>query len=169
MAAFVENGFIISLRSVVALGFGLIFLAACGQRKETGAVTPLKKRPFGETADGQEIDVCTLANKNGVEAAIMDYGGTVVSIKTPDRNGKLDDIALGFDSVDGYLKDPPFFGALVGRYGNRIAKGRFKLNGVEYKLAVNNGENHLHGGLKGFDKVLWKARDVSEGQTPRLS
>jgi aldose 1-epimerase len=168
LAAFVENGFIISLRSVVALGFGLIFLTACGHHKETGAVTPLKKQPFGKTADGQEIDLYTLANKNGVEAAIMDYGGTVVSIKTPDRNGKLDDIALGFDSVDGYLKDPPFFGALVGRYGNRIAKGRFKLNGVEYKLAVNNGENHLHGGLKGFDKVLWKARDVSEGQTPRL-
>ena len=158
----------ISLRSVVALGFGLILLTACGQRKETGAVTPLKKQPFGKMADGREIDLYTLANKNGVEVDITNYGGRVVSIKTPDRNGKLDDIALGFDSADGYLKENPFFGALVGRYGNRIAKGRFKLNGVEYKLAVNDGENHLHGGLKGFDKVLWKARDVSEGQTPRL-
>jgi aldose 1-epimerase len=128
----------------------------------------LKKQLFGKTADGQEIDLYTLTNRNGVAIGIMNRGGTVVSIRVPDRNGKLGDVVLGFDSLDGYLKDNPFFGALVGRYGNRIAKGRFKLNGVEYKLAVNNGENHLHGGLQGFDKVVWNARDVSEGRLPRL-
>src|SRR5262249_12791720 len=91
---------------------------------------------------------------------IMTYGGIVVSLKTPDRNGKMDDIVLGFDTLDAYLKGHPFFGALAGRYANRIAKGRFTLDGVEYKLAVNNGENHLHGGIKGFDKVIWKARPL---------
>jgi aldose 1-epimerase len=157
-----------SLRSVVALGIGLILLTACGQKTQTGATTPLKKQPFGKTADGREIGLYTLTNKNGVEIGIMNRGGTIVSIRVPDRSGKLGDVALGFDSLDGYLKDNPFFGALVGRYGNRIAKGRFKLDGVEYKLAVNNGENHLHGGLIGFDKVVWNAKDVSEGPAPRL-
>jgi len=120
----------------------------------------LKKEVFGKTADGQGVDIYTLTNANGVEARITNYGGIVVSLKTPDRNGKMDDIVLGFDSLDEYLKGHPFFGALAGRYANRIAKGRFTLNGVEYKLAVNNGENHLHGGIKGFDKVVWKARQV---------
>jgi aldose 1-epimerase len=164
----VENEHMTSLRSVVALGIGLILLTACGQKTQTGAITPLKKQPFGKTADGRDIDLYTLTNKNGVEVGIMTQGGTVVSIRVPDRNGKFGDVALGFDSLDGYLKGTSFLGVLVGRYGNRIAKGRFKLDGVEYKLAVNNGENHLHGGLKGFDKAVWNARDVSEGPTPRL-
>jgi len=158
----------ISLRSIIALGIGLVLLTGCGRKTETGAITPLKKQLFGKTADGREIDLYTLTNKNGVEIGIMNYGGTIVSIRVPDRSGKLGDVTLGFDSIDGYLKGHPFFGALVGRYGNRIAKGRFKLNGVEYKLAANNGENHLHGGLQGFDKALWTARDVSEGPLPRL-
>src|SRR5262249_27739013 len=86
---------------------------------------------------------------------------TLVSLRVPDRNGKLDDIVLGFDSLDGYLSDPPppYFGALIGRYGNRIAKGRFTLNGIEYKLAQNNGENALHGGIRGFDKVVWNVKN----------
>src|SRR5262245_18026438 len=120
----------------------------------------LKKEVFGKTADGQSVELYTLTNANGVEARIMTYGGIVVSLKTPDRKGKMDDIVLGFDSLDEYLKGHPFFGALTGRYANRIAKGRFTLNGAEYKLAVNNGENHLHGGINGFDKVVWKARQV---------
>src|SRR5262245_27124137 len=120
----------------------------------------LKKEDFGKTKDGQIVELYTLTNANGVEARITTYGGIVVSLKTPDRAGKLDDIVLGLDTLDEYLKGHPFFGALAGRYANRIAKGRFTLNGVEYKLAVNNGENHLHGGIKGFDKVVWKARQV---------
>ncbi len=160
----------VSLRSITALGIGLVLLTGCARKTETqtGAITPLKKQLFGKTADGQPIDLYTLTNRNGVEIGIMNRGATIVSIRVPDRSGKLGDVALGFDSLDGYLKGTAFFGALVGRYGNRIAKGRFKLDGVEYKLAVNNGENHLHGGLQGFDKVVWNARDVSEGPLPRL-
>jgi aldose 1-epimerase len=123
------------------------------------APTPsLKKESFGKTPDGKKVELYTLTNSNGVEARIITYGGIVVSLKVPDRNGRLEDVVLGFDSLEDYVKKNPFFGTITGRYANRIAKGRFTLNGVEYKLAVNNGENHLHGGLKGFDKVIWKAR-----------
>ncbi len=121
----------------------------------------LKKESFGKTTDGQEVELYTLSNANGIETEIATYGGIVVSIKVPDRNGKIDDVALGFDTLDGYLKGHPFFGALVGRYSNRIGKAKFTLNGKEYKLAVNNGENTLHGGTKGFDKVVWKAKPVT--------
>ncbi len=120
----------------------------------------ITKANFGKTADGQNVDIYTLTNKRGTEVKITNYGGIITSLKTKDRNGKLDDIVLGFDNLDAYLKGHPYFGALIGRYGNRIAKGRFTLNGQEYKLAVNNGENHLHGGIKGFDKVVWTAQPV---------
>jgi aldose 1-epimerase len=156
------------MRSAVGLGLGLVLLTACWPKTQTGVVTPVNKQVFGVTPDGQQIDLYTLAGKDGMEARIITYGGALVSLKTPDRDGKLADVVLGFDSVEGYLKNSPFLGVLVGRYGNRIAKGSFSLNGVQYKLARNDGENHLHGGKKGFDKVVWKARDVSDGQTPRL-
>ena len=106
------------------------------------------------------MELYTLTNSKGMQADIMTYGGILVSLKTPDRGGKLADVVLGFDAIDGYVNDPPppYFGALIGRYGNRIGGGRFSLNGTEYKLAQNNGPNHLHGGLRGFDKVVWKAR-----------
>jgi len=125
--------------------------SASGQAKMT-------KESFGKTSDGQNVDIYTLTNSGGAEVKITNYGGIVTSLKVPDRNGKLDDIVLGFDNLDAYLKGHPYFGAIIGRYGNRIAKGRFTLHGLEYKLAVNNGENHLHGGIKGFDKVVWKAK-----------
>src|SRR2546428_10144291 len=105
-----------------------------------------------------------------VEARIMTYGGILVSLRVPDRNGKLEDVVLGYDNLEGYLKNnSPHFGAIIGRYGNRIAKGRFTLNGREYRLAQNNGENHLHGGIKGFDKVIWKAREVKSKEGVGLS
>ncbi len=119
------------------------------------------KGTFGTLPDGRRVEVYTLVNKNGLKARLINYGGILVSLETPDRKARLGDIVLGFDSLDGYLKSSPYFGCIVGRYGNRIAKGRFTLDGVEYKLAANNGPNHLHGGLKGFDKALWTAEPVS--------
>ncbi len=142
----------------------LLNLNAYGQAKVT-------KEGFGKTPDGQDADIYTLTNSGGAEVKITNYGGIVTSLRVPDRNGKLDDIVLGFDNLDAYLKGHPYFGAIIGRYGNRIAKGRFTLHGVEYKLAVNNGENHLHGGTKGFDKVVWNAkpRKVANGAALELT
>src|ERR1043165_8335101 len=126
------------------------------------------KRSFGKTDTGENVDHYTLRNMHGVEATITNYGGIVVSLKVPDRNGKFDDVVLGFNDLADYLKPGPYFGALIGRYGNRIAKGRFTLNGVEYKLAVNNGENHLHGGIKGFDKVVWTGKEMKTKGGPAV-
>ena len=126
------------------------------------------KTSFGKTSGGENVDLYTLRNAHGVEAKITNYGGILVSLKVPDRNGKFDDVVLGFNDFDSYLKNAPYFGALIGRYGNRIAKGRFTLNGVEYKLAVNNGENHLHGGIKGFDKVVWTGREMKTAAGPAV-
>jgi aldose 1-epimerase len=142
----------------------LLNLNAYGQAKVT-------KESFGKTPDGQDADIYTLTNSGGAEVKITNYGGIVTSLKLPDRNGKLDDVVLGFDNLNAYLKGHPYFGAIIGRYGNRIAKGRFTLHGVEYKLAVNNGENHLHGGIKGFDKVVWNAkpRTVANGAALELT
>lgn len=120
----------------------------------------IKKQPFGKTADQEAVDLYTLTNANGVEARIMTYGGTVISLKVPDRSGKLTDVVLGYESLGGYLKNSPYFGAIIGRYGNRIAKGAFSLNGHQYTLPKNDGENTLHGGIKSFDKVVWKAKEV---------
>ena len=132
------------------------------------AQATVTKANFGKTASGEDVDIYTLKNVNGVEARITNYGGIVVSLRVPDRNGKFDDVVLGFNDFNSYLKNDPYFGAIIGRYGNRIAKGRFKLNGVEYKLAVNNGENHLHGGIKGFDKVVWTGRETKTPAGPAV-
>jgi aldose 1-epimerase len=114
------------------------------------------------------MELYTLKKSNGVQAAISTYGGVLVSLKVPDRAGVLGDVVLGFDDLEGYLLPPPYFGAIIGRYGNRIAHARFTLNGVEYKLAKNDGENTLHGGNRGFDKVLWNANKLS-GQSLELT
>jgi len=156
------------LIKIFITGLLLAVLAACGPRRETGAQAKMTKQRFGNTADGESVELYTLTNKQGVEVKIMTYGAAIVSIKTPDRQGRLEDVVLGFDTLDGYLKDHPYFGVIIGRYGNRIGRARFVLDGVEYKLPANDGPNTLHGGKKGFDKVLWKARDVSDGQAPRL-
>jgi aldose 1-epimerase len=124
--------------------------------KETGKGEKITKASWGE-ADGKPVDLYTLTNKNGVEIKISNYGGTVTSWVTPDKKGNRSNIILGFDSLSGYLAKPPYFGALIGRYGNRIGKGIFKIDTTTYKLAVNNGVNHLHGGNKGYDKVVWDA------------
>lgn len=131
----------------------------------------MKKEPFGKTEDGQPVDLYTLSNKNGVEAAITNFGGIIVSLKVPDRSGKLDDVVLGYDQVDGYLTNKAFFGAIVGRYANRIAHGKFSLGGAIFNIPKNDGDNALHGGMKGFNKRLWTAKDVSgsHGQALELT
>jgi aldose 1-epimerase len=133
----------------------LVAAGAAGTERDS-----VKKESFGK-AEGRSVDLYTLTNRNGAEAMITTYGATLVSLRVPDRNGKVDDVVLGFDNIDGYLKGTAFFGATVGRYANRIAKGHFTLNGVEYQLAINNEPNHLHGGVKGFDKVIWSARPLN--------
>jgi aldose 1-epimerase len=129
----------------------------------------ISKALFGQTPDGQPVELYTLRNENGVEAGIITYGGIVVSLKTPDKNGKFEDVVLGFDNLDGYLKDQSYQGALVGRYCNRIAKGKFILDGKTYSLAANDGgHNHLHGGHKGFNSVVWTAKPVETAHGPAL-
>jgi aldose 1-epimerase len=122
----------------------------------------ITKKDFGKTTDGKTADIYTLVNGKGCEVRITSYGGIVVSLKVPDKNGKLGDVVLGYDTLDQYIKNSPFFGALIGRYGNRIAKGKFLMKGKTYTLAVNNGANHLHGGIKGFDKVIWSTKEIQE-------
>ena len=119
-------------------------------------------KPFGQTQDGTAVNLYTLRNNKGAEAGICNYGGLVIFLKVPDRNGQFGDVVLGYDNLAGYIKDSPYFGAMIGRYGNRIAKGKFTLDGKEYTLAINNGPNALHGGLKGFDKVVWEATDPGD-------
>jgi aldose 1-epimerase len=117
----------------------------------------ITKNAFGNTGDGKPVDLYTLTNQHGMEIRVMSYGGIVLSLRVPDKNGQFDDVTLGYESLDGYLKKTAYFGAIIGRYGNRIANGKFTLDGKEYTLAKNNGPNSLHGGLKGFDKVVWEA------------
>jgi len=118
-------------------------------------------KTFGQTADGRQVRLYSLCNANGLKADIMTYGAIVVSLQAPDRKGRMDDIVLGYDNLQDYIKNSPYFGAIVGRYGNRIAKGKFTLDGTEYTLATNNNNlNHLHGGIQGFDKVVWDDRPV---------
>jgi len=146
--------------------FALLLLMSCVAFAAAQTVT---KQSYGKTAAGENVDLYTLRNSKGVEAKITNYGGIVVSLKVPDRNGKFDDVVLGFNDLESYLtKNDPYMGALIGRYGNRIAKGRFTLNSVEYKLAVNNGENHLHGGIKGFDKVIWTGHEMKTPAGPAV-
>lgn len=124
----------------------------------------MKTTVFGRLPDGREVHQYTLQNRSGVTAQIIDYGATVTSLKVPDRNGKIEDVVLGYDSLQGYVEGTAYFGAIVGRYGNRIGRGRFQLDGNLYQLTINDGENHLHGGKTGFNKVLWEATPGNSGE-----
>lgn len=128
----------------------------------------ISRQPFGKTNDGQAVDLFLLTNRNGLQASISNYGGIVTALKVPDSKGKFDNIVLGFDKLDSYLAGHPYFGCIVGRFGNRIARGKFTLDSKTYELAKNNGENHLHGGIKGFDKVVWKAQGFLGADGPAL-
>ncbi|HEY9006823.1 MAG TPA: aldose epimerase family protein [Ohtaekwangia sp.] len=165
---------------VYTLFVSIMMSQACKKKEEAQAPAAdtvavakasVTQAPFGKLPDGQEVSIYTLKNKNGIEMQVINYGAIVTSLKTPDKNGTLEDIVLGFDSLSTYLKGSPFFGAIVGRYGNRIGKGKFKLDGKEYTLAQNNNGQHLHGGIKGFDKVFWNIEEVpsTEGVALKLT
>jgi len=131
-------------------------------------LTPaIMKDHFGTTGQ-KEVFLYTLTNGNGITVKITNYGCIITSILVPDKNGRMGDIVLGYDSLNGYIANSPYFGAIVGRYANRIAKGSFILGGKRYQLAVNNGHNSLHGGLKGFDKVVWDAREITDSTSVAL-
>jgi aldose 1-epimerase len=159
------------LTSVLSLLSCSLALVAAGQEDQPKKPRPLQnpkaktamtieKTSFGKTKDGTEIQLFTCKNSGGLVLKVMTYGATVVSMETPDKLGNVRNIQLGFPKLDGYLARHPYFGSTVGRYGNRIAGGKFTLDGKEFKLATNNGPNHLHGGIKGFDAVVWKAEEV---------
>jgi len=147
------------LTALVAVSFTACSTCPC-QRKHPPMQATLDKSPFGNLPDGTAVDLYTLKNAHGLTMKVMTYGAIITALQTPDRHGQLGDIVLGFDNLEGYLKGHPYFGAVVGRYANRIAKGRFTLEGHTYTLATNNYPNALHGGLKGFDKVVWAAEPV---------
>jgi len=160
-----------SLVMLALAGLGMASLAGCASMsKSPGTIT---QAPFGKTAVGMPVEIYTLRNGHGMEARIMTYGGIVQSLKVPDKNGNLGDVVLGFDNLEGYVngiyvKSCPYFGALIGRYGNRIANGKFTLDGFNYRLAINNPPNHLHGGIIGFDKMVWKAMTLLTPDGPAL-
>lgn len=152
----------------------LLIAVACGtatqqenNQSETSAMQ-ITQTSYGTTEDGTPVDLFTLENENGIEMKVTNYGGIITELKVPDKNGNLGDVVLGFDSLNTYIESNPFFGALVGRYGNRIANGKFTLDGEEYTLVQNNGPNHLHGGTKGFDKVVWEAETAETEDGPQL-
>jgi aldose 1-epimerase len=131
----------------------------------------MKKTEFGKTAAGESVKMVTLSNPNGCEASIIAYGATLVTLTMPDQKGRFTDVVLGFKTIEEYLKNPFFIGGTIGRYGNRIAGGKFVLNGKEVILARNNGENHLHGGIRGFHTVVWETEEnpSAEGEGLKLS
>ncbi|MDX1934924.1 MAG: aldose epimerase family protein [Capsulimonadales bacterium] len=153
----------------LALAVGTLLMTLPADTASARTQSGIVRADFGKLEDGTRIDLFTLTNKNGLVARVMTYGGILTEFHTPDRTGKPGDITLGFDNLAAYLKGHPFFGALTGRVANRIAKGKFSLDGKEYTLAVNNGPNHLHGGVKGFDKQVWKPEIRQNPEGPSLA
>jgi aldose 1-epimerase len=157
---------ILQLIAMTSAGLGLICLTGCASVPPSAGT--IGAASFGNTTDGTAVQIYTLCNRDGMEARIMTYGGIVESLKVPDRNGRLGDVVLGYDNLAGYLTNSPFFGALIGRYGNRIAKGQFTLDGQTYTLPTNNPPNSLHGGDKGFFARVWKAAALVTSNGPVL-
>lgn len=129
--------------------------------KEPKDSLAISQEDFGKLPTGESIQKYTMTNANGMVVSVINYGGIITNLKVPDKNGKIEDVVLGFDSLEGYLTPAPYFGAIIGRYGNRIAQGKFNLDGTQYTLAQNDGQNHLHGGNKGFDKVVWEITKIT--------
>jgi len=150
-------------------GLGIAGLVGCASvPTPTNTVGTITQATFGYTPARTPVEIYTLRNSRGMEARILTYGGIVQTLKVPDKDGHLDDVVLGYDSLGGYLTNSPYFGALIGRYGNRIGGAKFNLEGKTYTLATNNGPNSLHGGIMGFDKVIWKAKPVYTPDGPAL-
>src|ERR1035441_7951875 len=147
------------------------FTQACATKETSDVKNDAKKQAYGKMPNGADVELYTLTNANGMQAGIITYGGTVVSLTAPDRNGKYADVVLGMDDLAGYMKATTFFGALIGRYGNRIGHAQFTLDGNTYKLPANDNANTLHGGPAGFDKRVWRAvpRNSADGQTVELT
>ncbi len=155
-------------RQALALAPSLSLLS-CTSDKNNKPMNGITEQAWGVLPTGETISLYTLRNEKGVETKISNYGGRIVTLKVPDRAGKLDDVVLGYDTLEPYTKPNPFFGTLVGRYANRIANGEFTLNGKKYTLAKNNGPNSLHGGLQGFDKKAWQAQISQDGNSLQLT
>jgi aldose 1-epimerase len=154
------------MKTTAALAAILLSLTACNKPATVTTTSGLQQETYGKMPDGTEVEIFTLTNKNGLKARVTEYGAILVSMETPDKSGKSADITHGYDTLDGWLTNTSYFGATVGRFGNRIANGKFTLDGKEYTLATNNDPGgipcHLHGGIKGFDKVLWSGKPVGE-------
>lgn len=144
------------------LFFTLAFAFIACNNQDQNLNEGIVKEEFGQLDDGRTVHQFTLTNENDIEIKIINYGGIITSLKTPDRDGNLDNVVLGFDNLEDYQNDNPYFGALIGRYGNRIERGAFELNGTEFQLTINDGENHLHGGEQGFDSVFWNAEIIDD-------
>ena len=149
--------------TIPAMVAALFFLGAVTMLPypKAEAKSKMQKQAFGKIQDGQSVDLYTLTNKHGMTATISNFGGTLVSLKVPDRDGKIGDVVLGYDNPADYENGKAYFGGTIGRYGNRIAHGKFTLDGVVYTLPLNDGDNTLHGGVRGFNKRVWNAKDVS--------
>ena len=158
------------MKKIYFLLFSLIIVSCENilKKNKDMSLVSIEKKAFGKTKEGINVDQYILKNRNGMEISTINYGGIITSWKTKDRDGNYQDIVLGFDNLSEYESESPYFGAIIGRYGNRIAKGKFTLNDENYNLAVNNDENHLHGGIKGFDKVVWDTREVVDDSTASL-
>ena len=155
-------------KAILIMSFLFLSIVTVGQNKKSTSITLLKKSDFEREIDGKQVKLFTLKNHSGMVAQITNYGGKVVALWTADKKGHYEDIVLGYSNISDYLNsNEKYFGALIGRYGNRIANGKFALNGKEYDLAKNNGLNHLHGGNKGFESAVWDAKQV-DGQTLEL-
>ncbi|MGA8101538.1 MAG: hypothetical protein WB869_05260, partial [Candidatus Acidiferrales bacterium] len=147
-------------RGILAVAV-IVVIGAMVAAQLGGASSKMQKQSFGKTSDGQDVDLYTLSNAHGMQVAISNYGGEIVTLEVPDRNGKSDDVVLGYDNIAGYEVNKAYFGATIGRYGNRIAKGKFTLDGHEYQLPLNDGPNTLHGGIVGFNKRVFTAKEIS--------
>jgi len=154
------------LKNLLAAALVVTLLAGAGPVANTASGRETKmtltKRPYGQLEDGTEIEQYTLSNGKGLTVKVITYGAMITAVEVPDRDGKIENITLFRDSLEDYLAGHPYFGCAVGRYANRIAQGKFTLDGTEYTLATNDGANHLHGGEKGFDKLVWKAKPIEE-------